>query len=132
MHVGAKAIVRPDIPFGRARPSAGPSIASGCSVTIEYVRYSLTKHSGDDLVAAYRTAGEHLRASPECLAFDLTRCEEDPGSYILRIHWTSTADHLQKFRKGPHFPPFFAAIKAFVDEIVEMRHYADTGVEWLR
>jgi quinol monooxygenase YgiN len=104
----------------------------GSSVTIEYVRYSLTKHSGDDLVAAYRVAGEHLQASPECLGFDLTRCEEDPGSYILRIRWTSTADHLQKFRKGQHFPPFFAAIKAFVDEIAEMRHYADTGVEWLR
>ena len=101
-------------------------------MTIEYVRYSLTKHSGDDLVAAYRVAGEHLRASPECLGFDLTSCEEDLGSYILRIRWTSTADHLQKFRKGPHFPPFFAAIKAFVDEIAEMRHYADTGVAWLR
>ena len=101
-------------------------------MTVEYIRYALTKHSGDDLVAAYRVAGENLQASPECLGFDLTRCEEDPSSYILRIHWTSTADHLQKFRKGPHFPPFFAAIKSFVDEIVEMRHYAGTGVEWLR
>lgn len=101
-------------------------------MTVEYIRYALTKHSGDDLVAAYRIAGKSLQASPECQGFDLTRCEEDPSSYVLRIRWTSTADHLQKFRKGPHFPPFFAAIKAFVDEIVEMLHYADTGVEWVR
>lgn len=101
-------------------------------MTIEYVRYALTEHNGDDLVAACRVASEHLRASPECLGFDLTRCEEDPRSYILRIHWTSSADHLQQFRRGQNFPPFFAAIKAFVDEIVEMRHYADTGVQWMR
>jgi len=101
-------------------------------VTVEYIRYDLIKHSGDDLIAAYKVAGESLRASPECLGFDLTRCEEAPSSFILRIRWTSTTDHLQKFRKGPHFPSFFAAIKAFVDEIAEMRHYELTGVEWSR
>lgn len=98
----------------------------------EYIRYTLTQHSGDDLVAAYREAGEHLRAAPECMGFDLARCEEDANSYILRIRWTSATDHLQQFRRGPHFPPFFAAIKAFVNEIAEMRHYAATGVEWQR
>ncbi len=101
-------------------------------MTTEYIRYTLTKHSGDDLVAAYRAAAEHLRASPEGMGFDLVCCEDAASSFILRIRWTSTGDHLQKFRKGPHFPPFFAAIKDFVEEITEMRHYADTGIEWLR
>ena len=101
-------------------------------MTVEYIRYVLNRHSGEELVAAYRVAAENLRAAPECLAYELTRCEEDPNSYVLRIRWTSTSDHLQKFRKGPHFPPFFAAIKPFVDEIAEMRHYADTGVAWQR
>jgi quinol monooxygenase YgiN len=84
------------------------------------------------LIAAYRKASENLQASPECLGFDLAVCEDAPNSFILRIRWTSTADHLQKFRKGPHFPPFFAAIQPFVGEIAEMRHYAGTGVEWSR
>ena len=101
-------------------------------MTVEYIRYELTENSGNDLISAYQTAAESLQASPECLGFDLTQCEEAPNCFILRIRWTSTADHLQKFRKGQHFPPFFAAIQPFVSEIVEMRHYAGTGVEWSR
>ncbi|WP_035058504.1 putative quinol monooxygenase [Andreprevotia chitinilytica] len=101
-------------------------------MTTEYIRYELTKHSGEELILAYRTACECLQASPECLGYDLTRCEEAPTSFVLRIHWTSTEDHLQKFRKGPQFPDFFAAVKPFIDEIVEMRHYASTGLAWTR
>ncbi|MDR3528226.1 MAG: antibiotic biosynthesis monooxygenase, partial [Rhizomicrobium sp.] len=65
----------------------------------------------------------HLAAAPECLGYDLTQCEEDANSFILRIQWHSTKAHLEGFRKGSHFPPFFAAVKPFFDEITEMRHY---------
>ena len=32
------------------------------------------------------------------------------------------------FRRGPHFPPFLAAIRPFIGEIEEMRHYGLTPV----
>ena len=35
---------------------------------------------------------------------------------------------MQGFRKGEHFPGFFAAIRPFVGEIAEMRHYEPTAV----
>jgi len=99
---------------------------------IEYIRYELKKHEPADLITAYGAAAAALRASPECLGFDLSACEEAPNALVLRIHWTSTQDHLQGFRKGPQFPPFFAAIRPFVEEISEMRHYQPTGLEWAR
>lgn len=99
---------------------------------VEYIRYDLQQHSPDELIAAYRRAGEQLRASPECLGFELTRCEEASTTLILRIVWTSTRDHLEGFRKGANFPAFLAAIQPFFGEIAEMRHYAQTGVEWAR
>ena len=98
----------------------------------EYIRYELTKHSADQLVSAYESAGEHLRAAPECLGYELSRCEEQQNALILRILWTSTSDHLNGFRKGPHFPPFLALIRPFIDEIAEMRHYQPTEVAWQR
>jgi heme-degrading monooxygenase HmoA len=98
-------------------------------MTIEYIRYALQNHFPDELVSAYTEAGKHLSAAPECLGFDLTQCEEEPNSFILRIHWMSTEKHLQGFRLGPNFPPFLAAIRDFVPEIAEMRHYGPTGVE---
>jgi len=95
---------------------------------VEYIRYALVAHSGEELVAAYARAQESLRASPNALAWELSRCTEDPSAYILRIEWDSAEGHLQGFRKGEHFPGFFAAIKPFVGEIAEMRHYQPTAV----
>jgi hypothetical protein len=98
-------------------------------VIVEYIRYALTSHSGEELVDAYHKAADQLEASPEALAWDLARCTEDASQFILRIEWTSADGHMQGFRKGPQFPPFLAAIRPFVGEIVEMRHYEPTGVE---
>ena len=99
---------------------------------VEYIRYEMKTHSAQELVTAYGQAAEHLRASPECLACDLAHCVEEPMSLILRIHWTSVEAHMQGFRKGLNFPPFLAAIKPFVGEIAEMRHYEETDVLWQR
>jgi hypothetical protein len=101
-------------------------------MTLEYIRYVLKDHGPESLVAAYVEAGKHLTAAPECLGYELTQCEEDPNSFVLRIHWESTEKHLQEFRHGPHFPAFLAAIRDFVPEIVEMRHYRPAGVAWKR
>ena len=101
-------------------------------MTVEYIRYELAAHQPDDLVRAYTIAADALRAAPECMAFELAQCEEAPHSFVLRIEWRSTDAHLQGFRKGPQFPPFLAAIKPFIAEIAEMRHYSSTSVVFRR
>jgi heme-degrading monooxygenase HmoA len=97
-------------------------------MVVEYIRYALAEHDGDELVAAYARAAEHLAASPNALGWELTRCADDPKSYILRIEWDSAAGHMEGFRKSEHFPGFLAAIRPFIGEIAEMRHYEPTGV----
>ncbi|MBR0654895.1 putative quinol monooxygenase [Plastoroseomonas arctica] len=101
-------------------------------MVVEYIRYDLGQNSAEALIAAYAVASESLRAAPECLGYQLARCEEAPSSFILRIDWRSTEEHLQGFRKGPHFPAFLAAIRPFIGEIAEMRHYLPTQLEWTR
>lgn len=83
---------------------------------------------GEELLHAYERASRQLDAAPECLGYELTQCEEDPTSWILRIEWRSTEEHLQGFRKGPQFPPFLQEIRGFIQEIAEMRHYRVTAV----
>jgi len=99
---------------------------------VEYIRYEMKTHTPDDLVAAYLRASEALRASEECVGYDLTQCVEAPNALILRIHWTSADAHMLGFRRGPNFPPFLAAIRPFIDEIAEMRHYHETQLAWRR
>jgi quinol monooxygenase YgiN len=99
-------------------------------MVVEYIRYSLADPArGEALQIAYGAAARQLDAAPECLAYELSQCEEDPKAWILRIEWRSTAAHLQGFRKGPHFPAFFDAIRGFMPEINEMRHYRLTDVQ---
>jgi quinol monooxygenase YgiN len=99
---------------------------------IEYVRYVLKQSKPEALVAAYERAAEALRAAPECIGYELSRCEEDPNAFVVRLRWESAEDHLSGFRKGPHFPRFFEAVRPFIGEIAEMRHYAVTDVVWWR
>ena len=53
-------------------------------------------------------------------------------SYIVRLLWDSVEGHMEGFRKGPNFPPFLAAIRPFIPQIDEMRHYEYVGGPWHR
>lgn len=98
-------------------------------MVVEYIRYSVKDEARrQELVAAYVEAGKSLDAAPECLAYELSVCEEDATSAVLRIEWASTEAHMQGFRKSIPFRGFFAAIGPFVPEITEMRHYVLTPV----
>lgn len=95
---------------------------------VEYIRYVLKDHEPGALVAAYAEAATHLAAAPECIDYELSQCVDEKASFVLRIRWISADAHLKAFRSGPNFPPFLAAIRPFISEIAEMRHYDVTAV----
>jgi quinol monooxygenase YgiN len=101
-------------------------------MVIEYVRYKIPADQADQFIAAYATAGEVLRKSSHCLGFELSRCTEEPTSFILRIEWDSVEGHMEGFRKSPEFREFFASVRPFVGQLEEMRHYGRTVVQALR
>jgi hemoglobin len=111
--------------------SVARKIAPGeIGMVVEYIRYTVADQArGEELHRAYVMTAKQLDAAPECLAYELTHCGEDLKCWALRIEWLSTEDHLQGFRKGPHFPAFLAAIREFMPEITEMRHYSLTDVQ---
>ena len=106
---------------------------------VEYIRYRIPAGGGPDFEAAYAEAAAALAVSPHCVDYELTRrtaeqtgpaphADDDAEHYVLRIRWTSSEDHLQGFRRGPGFQRFFAAIRPYLSDIEEMRHYAATSV----
>jgi quinol monooxygenase YgiN len=96
---------------------------------VEYIRYRIAPDRADAFVAAYGTAAASLRASPVCLGYELARCTEAPEQFILRIEWQSVEAHLEGFRKSPQFPPFLEAVRPYLGDIEEMRHYELTAVK---
>ncbi|MDH6217291.1 group II truncated hemoglobin [Streptomyces pseudovenezuelae] len=96
--------------------------------TVEYVRYRIPETRSAEFLAAYTRAAAQLAAAPECVDYELARCEEDFEHFILRIVWTSTEDHLKGFRSSELFPGFLAEIRPYIENIDEMRHYKPTSV----
>jgi heme-degrading monooxygenase HmoA len=95
---------------------------------VEYIRYRIPSDQHGAFVQAYERAQAPLSASPHCLAYDLTRCVEEPERYVLRIEWDSLEGHLQGFRGSTEFREFLGHIREYVPLIEEMQHYELTGV----
>jgi quinol monooxygenase YgiN len=94
---------------------------------VEYIRYDIPAHDAEAFEADYVQTGHSLDASSHCLDYELSRCVDEPASYILRIAWDSVEGHVQGFRQSEEFRQFFAAIKPWVGRIQEMRHYQQTA-----
>lgn len=94
----------------------------------EYVRYRLTDADPAEFERAYERAAPALDAAPQCLSYELSRGVEEPDRYILRIEWSSIAEHERDFRSGPQFGAFLAAIRPYIGQIEEMKHYERTAV----
>ena len=95
---------------------------------VEYIRYKISPSETLNFLDAYKKGSQQLDSSEHCLGYELTECEEEKGSFILRIEWTSTHDHLNGFRKSALFPEFYKNVKAFFNNIQEMRHYTLTEI----
>ncbi len=95
---------------------------------VEYIRYRLEESAAETFIDAYGRASASLDVSPFCSDYELARCEEEQGVFILRIEWTSAEDHLQGFRKSAEFRAFLGEIRPYIEQIEEMRHYEVTRV----
>jgi quinol monooxygenase YgiN len=95
---------------------------------VEYIRYAVGPERAEAFEAAYAVAQGSLEASPHCLRYEVARCVEEPGVYVVRIEWDSQEGHLRGFRASPEFRTFFAAVRPFVGDITEMRHYEATAI----
>lgn len=88
---------------------------------IEPIRYTIPEEHAPAFLAAYRAAAEELRGSEHCVDYEVSRCTEEPASFVVRIRWTSLEGHLDGFRRAASFPSFFAKVKPFYERIQEMR-----------
>ncbi|GGY91358.1 hypothetical protein GCM10010365_07210 [Streptomyces poonensis] len=96
--------------------------------TVEYIRYRIPEEQSAEFLAAYARAATHLAAAPQCVDYELARCEEDFEHFVLRVTWTSTEDHLEGFRGSELSEDFLAAVRPYAGNIQEMRHYKPTVV----
>jgi quinol monooxygenase YgiN len=95
-------------------------------MVVEYIRYTIDDTRADAFDQGYQRAAEALEASEHCESYEVSRCSEDPTQHVVRIEWDSEEGHLSGFRQSPEFGSFFDAVRPFVNDIEEMRHYQVT------
>lgn len=98
----------------------------------EVLRYRVSVDVAGEFVSAYRRAGNALKLSSHCQGFELLRSGKDPELFLLTILWDSPEGHMNGFRKSHEFGPFFAEIKPYLSNLLEMEHYVFTDVSWRR
>jgi quinol monooxygenase YgiN len=92
-------------------------------MVVEYIRYTVDDARAAAFAEAYRQAAVALDASEHCERYEVSRCSEDPTRHIVRIEWDSEEGHLTGFRRSAEFAGFLEAVRPFVHDIEEMRHY---------
>ena len=97
-------------------------------MVIEYIRYKIAAEHSDEFETAYADASAALDTSQHCLGYELSRGVEEPEHWILRIEWDSIEGHEQGFRSSQEFGPFLQAVRPFMGELDEMKHYEATSV----
>lgn len=102
------------------------------TASIEIIRYKIEPSNAASFESAYAEAGKLLQSSPYCKGYQVIRGVDEPGKYVVIIHWTSKDDHLQGFRRSATFQGFFNLVKSFYSNIEEMKHYEATGSRWNR
>jgi heme-degrading monooxygenase HmoA len=100
-------------------------------MTPEVLRYRVPSEQSEAFVAAYARAAVILRESPECRGVELLRSARDAELFLLLIRWTSAEAHMQGFRRSERFRRFLAEVGPYVPQLLEMGHYAATGVAWV-
>ena len=100
--------------------------------SVEIIRYTIGTHQQVTFEQAYAQAAMHLQASPFCLGYQLLHGVEETANYIVIIHWTSMAEHLNGFRTSAEFGQFFRLVKPFFSSIQEMKHYTSLAGEWTK
>lgn len=93
-------------------------------MVVEIIRYNIAPESSEQFIQAYKEAGTYLNRSTHCLSYEIVQGIEEPNHFIVRIEWDTEQGHMQGFRTGPEFPPFFALVKPFFNAILEMKHYS--------
>ena len=98
------------------------------AVIPEIIRYRISAEKSEAFLTDYAQAATALKQSPHAQGFELMRSSKDPELFLLVIRWDSADGHMKGFRSSPQFKEFFAHIRPYVSDILEMEHYEYTAV----
>ena len=93
------------------------------SMVLEHVPISVIPGREAEFEAAFDTARHLVAAAHGFRSLRLSRCVEEPSSYLLLIEWDTLADHVEGFRNSPAFSEWRALVGPLWDPLPTVTHF---------
>lgn len=94
-------------------------------MVLEHVPISVIPGREADFEAAFDEARHLVAAARGFRSLRLSRCVEEPSSYLLLIEWDTLADHVEGFRNSPAFAEWRALVGPLWDPLPHVTHFDD-------
>ena len=78
-----------------------------------------------DFEVAFGKAQAIIAASPGCVEYQLRRCIERTGQYILLVRWRSLEDHTVGFRQSAPYLEWKRLLHHFYNPFPTVEHYVE-------
>lgn len=90
---------------------------------LEHALLPVREGRAQEFEAAFARARTLIEASPGFRGLSLTRCLEQPGTYLLLVGWDSVEAHTVGFRGSPAYEGWKAALHHFYEPFPVVEHF---------
>ena len=80
----------------------------------------------DAFVAAIRSAGELISASPGFKGIEVLPASGNPQLFLLLVRWDDIASHRDGFRESPRYEKWRAALHHYYAPMPQIRYFEES------
>ena len=103
-------------------PLAGDRHHGG--MVLEHALLSVKPGAERAFEAAFSQAKEIIAGMSGFGRLTLSRCLEQPGTYLLLVEWRRLEDHIEGFRGSPQYQEWRRLLHHFYDPLPIVEHFA--------
>ncbi|HET6963867.1 MAG TPA: antibiotic biosynthesis monooxygenase [Acidimicrobiales bacterium] len=90
---------------------------------LEHALLPVAPERAADFEAAFSKARRIIAATPGFRRLSLSRCVEQPGTYLLLVEWETLEDHTVGFRGSPGYQEWRAILHHFYEPFPTVEHF---------
>ena len=94
------------------------------SMILEHALLPIAPGREEEFEVAFGEAKRIISAMPGFRNLTLSRCLEQPSSYLLLVEWGSLEDHTEGFRGSPEYQEWRRLLHHFYEPFPVVQHFA--------
>lgn len=91
---------------------------------LEQALLPVTPGREEEFLAAFDEARSLIASRPGFVDLTLSRCLEQPSTFLLLVRWQTLEDHTEGFRGSQEYQQWRALLHHFYDPFPEVLHFA--------